>query len=204
VSLSPERALELARGFGLDEVPVPRYDDVPEGNAPSSTVGLVTFKKSIMLVDHLRTVAFHRYLHDSCVIDQTMDASQWSPKHSYSVMVRTDVPPPVNERITRATGIKPTQDDRDFFQWLANVVWEQWTIVGAVRMAPPLIFAGGDQYRRWSKREKVAGARPFMGVISKYEVGGPRATYGVITPHDMHIADDHRMVIKVEDTDTPE
>lgn len=203
--MTPERELELAREYGLDEVPVPRYDDVPAGNAPSSTAGLITFKKAIMLVDHLRTAAFHRYLSDSILIDQTMDSSVWSPQHSFSVMVRTDVPPPVNERITRATGIRATQDDRDFFMWLRDVVYQQWTILGAKKMAPPLIYAGGSHAWRFSKKLWADGARPFMGVIAKYDwtPGVFGATPGVIVPHDAHIADANRMMVRMEEGDTP-
>ena len=195
--MTPEREQELASEYGLDHTPELRYDDVPEGNKPFNTGGLVTFHKTLALVDTLRTAAFQRYIHDACAIDQTMDGRSWSREHSFATMIRTDVPPPVNQRITRATGIQPTKDDRDFFIWLANVVHEQWTILGAKRMAPPLIFCGGDHWRRWSKKERIAGAKPFMGVISKYEweVGVYGAEYGVIVPTGQKIADANKVVL---------
>jgi hypothetical protein len=198
--ISPEREKELAEAYGLDEVPTPRYEDLPDPNKPNSTSGLVSFHKALMLVDRLRTAGFHRYLHDSCAVDQTMDASVWSPEHSFAVQIRTDVPPPVNERITRATGIRPTKDDRDFFIWLANVVAEQWTVLGARKMAPPLIYCGGDHWNRWSKKERIAGAKPFMGVISKYQwnVGQYGAEYGVIVPVGQSIKDSNKVVIKAD------
>ena len=152
-----------------------------------------------MLIDQLRTAAFQKYVPDSCLVDQTMDASSWSPQRSFSIMVRTDVPPPVNERITRATGIRPTLDDRDYFIWLAQVVAEQWTVLGARKMAPPLIYCGGDHWKRWSKKERIAGAKPFMGVITKYDwtIGEYGAEYGAIVPTGQNISDSHKVVLKV-------
>lgn len=198
MNLSAEREQQLARDMGLDKAPTPRYSDIPKPN--QNIGGLITFRKSLMLVDQLRTAAFHKYLNDALFIDQTMDAAVWSAEQSFAVMCRTDVPPPVNERITRATGIRPTTDDRDYFQWLASCVLEQWTVLGAKKMAAPLIFAGGD--RKWKRdvKLKAAGAVPFMGVISKYERGPTLgANYGVIVPSGEKIDDDHRAVLVVDE-----
>ena len=195
--MTPERERELAAEYGLDKAPELRYDDVPEGNVPFNTGGLVLFHKTLALVDSLRTAAFQHYLSDKCVIDQTMDARSWSRQYSFSTMVRTDVPPPVNERITRATGIRPTLDDRDYFIWLRDKVSEFWTILGAKKMAPPLIYCGGDHWRRWSKKERIAGAKPFMGVIMKFDwtPGVYGAEYGVIVPSGQKIDDAHKVVL---------
>jgi hypothetical protein len=199
--VTPEREAELAAQYGLDEVPTPRYEDLPEPNKPFNTSGLVTFHKTLALVDRLRTAAFHRYIHDSCIIDQTMDASVWSPEHSFTAMIRTDVPLPVNERITRATGIQPTMDDRDYFMWLRDVVSEQWTVLGAKKMAPPLIYCGGDHWRRWSKKERLSGAKPFMGFIAKYDwtPGVYGAEYGLIVPTGQAIKPSNQVVLLADD-----
>lgn len=198
MNLSAEREQELARDMGLDKAPTPRYSDIPKPN--QNIGGLIQFRKALMLVDPLRTAAFHRYLNDSLFVDQTMDASVWSQEQSFAVMVRTDVPPPVNDPITRATGIRPTTDDQDYFRWLATCVLEQWTVLAARKMAPPLIFAGGGKHWRRDPKLKAAGAVPFMGVISKYERGPALgANYGVIVPSGEKIEDEHRAVLVVDD-----
>ena len=195
---------ELAEAFGLDRVPENRYEDLPTPNKPSSMAGLITFKKSLMLVDHLRTVASHRFLDDRMVIDQAMDAGFWSPEQSWAVCVRTDVPPPVNERITNATGIRATMNDPDYFRWLNSKLYETYQLVGALAMAPPLIWACGN--RRWLKDAKLraAGAVPLMGVIAKFKLGGTRANLGVIVPaaDKDSIDPQHRVVLDATDTTT--
>ncbi|HXU01446.1 MAG TPA: hypothetical protein VN903_10655, partial [Polyangia bacterium] len=71
MNLSAEREQQLARDMGLDKAPTPRYDDIPKPN--QNIGGLIQFRKSLMLVDTLRTAAFHKYLNDALFIDQTMD-----------------------------------------------------------------------------------------------------------------------------------
>src|SRR5215471_3656206 len=157
--------------------------------------GLITFKKSLMLVDALRTFAFERYLDDRMVIDQSMDASYWSPQQSWALQVPTDRPPPVNERITNATGIRGEIGDPNYFIWLNNKLYETYQLVGALAMARPLIWATGSwlgnpidwvtrpqhvlaNFRKaW--RYRAAGAGPLLGVIAKFKLGGPKANLGV-------------------------
>jgi hypothetical protein len=85
---------------------------------------------------------------------------------------------------------------------LASCVLEQWTVLGARKMAAPLIFAGGGRHWRRDPLLKAAGAVPFMGVISKYERGPALgANYGVIVPSGVQIDDDHRAVLVVDESD---
>lgn len=199
--ISPQRDQELAEAFGLDRVPENRYEDIPTPNRPTSMAGLITFKKTFMLVDRLRTAAFWRFLDDRMVIDQSMDASIWSRDMSWGVSVRTDVPPPVNERITRATGIKPTLDDPNYFIWLNNKLYETYQLEGAVAMAPPLIWAAGNKSWLRDPKKIAAGAVPMLGVIAKFKTGGPKANLGVIVPSKQKdsIDPEHRVVLAFDE-----
>lgn len=194
--ITEQREQELAEAFGLSKVPENRYDDIPKPNKPTSMAGLISFKKSLMLVDRLNTAAFHHYLDDRMVIDQSMDAGFWSPEQSWGVSVRTDVPPPVNERITNAIKIKPTTDKPNYFIWLNNKLYETYLLVGALAMAPPLVWLCGN--KRWLKDPKLraAGAVPLMGVCAKFKLGGSKANLGVLVPahQKQYIDPEHRIL----------
>jgi hypothetical protein len=190
---------QLAEAFGLDKIPENRYSDLPTPNRPTSMAGLIAFKKTFMLVDRLRTASFmHLVDNYPWVIDQGMDAGFWSPEQSWGICCRTDVPPPVNERISNSTDITETRDDQNYFIWLRDKTWEMYQLMGAVAMAPPLVWACGS--RKWLKNIKLRaeGAVPLMGIIAKFQLGGPKAQLGAIVPSAQKagIHPDHAVLVQ--------
>jgi hypothetical protein len=185
--MTPERALELAKQMGLDEVPKPRYHDLPVPNNPINVGRLVNFKKMVMLCnDTILTNSFWPYIPDCVVIDHMMDGRIYSGENCFATLIRTDIPPPVNETITRTTGIKPTMDFVNFLIWMGLVVKEHWTALHPRAMAPPLLCRGygGREYR------KSVGAHPFLGIAMKFDMRPPdgqtmkdvQPQYGALIP----------------------
>jgi hypothetical protein len=185
--VTPERQLEIAKSMGLSEVPKPRYHDLPVENNPINTGRLINFKKMVMLCnDTILTNSFWPYIPDCVVIDHQMDGRIYSGENCFATLIRTDVPPPVNDTITRNTGIKPTMDFVNFLIWMGLVLKEWWTVLKPRSMAPPLLCRGygGREYR------KSVGAHPFLGLAAKYDLRPPdgqtqadiRASYGALIP----------------------
>lgn len=198
--MKPERAQELAEQLGLSRPPAPRYDDLPMDNAEMGR--LVNFRKAIMLVDRILTSAFWPFIPDECVIDNMMDATSYSPGNCFCSMVRTDVPPPVNQKITRVTGMTKTLETRNFLLWMGIILKEHWTALRPRSMAPPLLFqTRGDP--------KVPGARPAIGLCMKFDLRPPDgssldeifANYGAIVPGGTKIKDGHRVLAVPEPED---
>lgn len=189
--------------MGLHKVPELRYDDVPDENVPLEKK--INLRKALMLVDRIQTAAFEFYIPDEIIIDQTMDATVYSEGRTFAELVRTDIPPPSNDRIARATsrpdlgpGVRPVLSDRDFMVWLSLVFKWYWTGLSARRAAPPLIFSGRGDRRKW-------GAKPFLGIIMKFDrtpadgrtVDDMVASVGVMVPpgQKADVKPDHRVIV---------
>lgn len=203
--MTPERAEQLAKQMGLDEVPKSRYTDLPPDNLPMGR--LVEFKKMVMLCsDSILTNSFWRYIPDCVVIDHMMDGSVYSGENCFATLIRTDIPPPVNEKITRVTGIRPTMDFENYLLWLGLILKEYWTAMKPRAMAPPLLCRGygGRLYRR------IPGAKPFVGMAMKFDLRPPdgltmrdvQPQYGCLLPGTtMNVKSDHLVLPKADPPD---
>lgn len=191
--MTPERERELATQLGLDAVPKLRYDQAPDEN--KKLEHLVNFKKALTLVDALRTAGFERFIPDDCYIDPGMDARSFSEGMSDAVLIRTDVPPPVdprnptNRKVARALGIPFRLDDQAYFHWLGIELRQHYRSYGARRMAAPFVFAGRGN-------RKIAGAKPFIGLIMKFARNSEDspANWGAIVPPGMTIKAANRVL----------
>jgi hypothetical protein len=188
--LSEERKQQLAEQMGLSAPPKPRYHDIPLENSPTNLQRFMNFRKMVMLCnDTILTNSFWPYIPDCVVIDHMMDGTVYSGENCFATLIRTDIPPPVNDNITRATGIKPTMDFVNFLIWMGLVVKEHWTALRPRAMAPPLLCRGygGKYYRR------MPGAHPFLGIAMKFDLRPPdgqtvrdiRPQYGALVPMNM-------------------
>ncbi len=180
--------------MGLSEVPKPRYADLPPDNLPLGQI--VNFKKMVMLCnDTILTNSFWPFIPDCVVIDHGMDGSVYSGDNCFASLIRTDIPPPVNAKITRVTGIQPTMDFRNFLIWMGLILKEHWTRLKPRAMAPPLLCrgTGGRAYKR------IPGARPFLGMAMKFDLRPPdgqtmadiQPEYGALIPVTSRLKPDH-------------
>ena len=115
---------ELAREFGLYEIPKPRVE-IPKANKPIPKWFKPNFFKALMLVDQIETWAFERFIPSVCIVDPSIDVRSLSDNREdhAAVLVRTDQPPPSNDLVWRATGVKPpghpdAMSKENFFRWL--------------------------------------------------------------------------------------
>lgn len=169
--LTEERKLEIAREMGLAEVPKPRYHDLPVENSPINQDRWMNFRKMVMLCnDTILTNSFWPHIPDCVVIDHQMDPYTYSGDNCWCIMIRTDVPPPVSEQVTRNTGIQPTMEFRNFLIWMGLELKHHWTVLKPRAMAPPLLCRGYPHSRK-SKRQW--GAHPFLGMAMKFDMRPP-------------------------------
>lgn len=185
--MTPERAQEMARELGLDAPPPPRYNDLP---TPNPTTELSPkLLKALQLVDQIETWAFEKFIPTHLEIDRNIDARvQGPPEYHFAVCVRTDMPPPSNPRIARATKIKPNDMGVDnFYRWLAVEIANMAKELGTVKLGPPLIFR--------TNGKKSKGIVPFVGAICKFDRTPPSgqtmesmmADVGVLVPAEMRV-----------------
>jgi hypothetical protein len=162
--LTPEKADVLARQMGLDQAPRPRLA-VPTPNKPIPAEFRPHFYKALMLVDQIESWAFERFIPDFCVIDTAIDARTFSPELSFAVVIRTDVPPPSNQKIMAATGIQADSNTAENqYRWLGIEVGRHYREIGAVAMGAPLV------YRTKGTRGKMKGLIvPQLGAIMKFD-----------------------------------
>lgn len=202
--MTPERALELARELGLDSVPKPRYSDLPEENPETPNHARPKFLKALQLVDQIETWAFERFIPDFCVIDHNIDAHvMGNPELHFAVCVRTDMPPPSNARIARATGIRVgSVDQGNFYQWLAVEVGNAYREIGAKKMGVPLIFSTlKDPKKSWSI--------PYLGAICKFDRTPPDgsrmddmvANRGLLIPWDTPVKKENAVLAVADVTE---
>jgi hypothetical protein len=184
--------------MGLDEVPVPRTA-VPEPNRPIPAWFKPKFYKALQLVDMIETYAFERFIPNHLVIDKTLDARSYGPDNSFAVCIRIDKPPPSNDQLWRATGIKPTwhpealQAD-NLYRWLGIEVARLYAEYGATAMAPPLVFR--TKGSRWNPL-----VVPILGAVCKFEIKVPAGltrediypNVGCLIPSGTYVKPEHRV-----------
>ena len=157
--MTPEERESIRKELGLDTLPAPR-GPVPQEHPPVSPGGLLNFHKALSCVDALSTAAFERFIPPSVVIDQSLSARTFHPFFSKAVSIRTDLPPPVDERITRLTGIPYERSDRAFFAWLAQELRILFEGHAPRASSPPLIF----------RTDGFEGTVPLMGFIVFFDM----------------------------------
>jgi hypothetical protein len=201
---------ELAREFGLDSVPQPRVS-VPQRTPPIPSWFKPKFFKALQLVDQIETWAFERFIPAGCVIDQSIDARILTDDielHA-AVLVRTDMPPPSNDLIWRATGVKPSghpeaMSTENFYRWLAIEVANEYRRIGARAMGVPLIF-------RTKGDPKNPVVVPYVGAICKFDRRPPDgrtradmvAGVGVLVPAETPLRDDHKVTVLMDEPKDP-
>ena len=144
---------ETLRKMGLSEAPKPRYDDLPAPVGQPDISKLVNFNKAKLLVDPLLTAKFTRFIPDAMIVDQSIDSLSFRADWCFCFHIPTDVPPPVNAKITRVTGIRPIIDDGNFMLWLGREIENMANVIGTFRIGPPHVFR----------------TREIMGVMVKYD-----------------------------------
>lgn len=188
--MTPDRKQELAEQMGLSAPPKPRYEDLPVENNPINQDRWMNFRKMVSLCnDSILTNSFWRFIPDRCVIDHTMDPYTYSGENCFAIMIRTDVPPPVNEAITRKTGIRPSLEFVNYLLWMGVELEHHWTALHPRAMAPPLLCRGYPH--RHGKRNW--GAHPFLGMAMKFDLRPPdgltvndvRPQYGALIPMNL-------------------
>lgn len=203
--MTPERERELAREMGLDAPPTPRTA-IPTANRPIPAWFKPKFYKALELVDMIETYAFERFIPNHLVIDKAMDARAYAPDNSFAVCIRIDKPPPSDDRIWRATGIKPTwhpealQAD-NLYRWLGIEVARLYTEYGATSMAPPLVFR--TKGSRWNPL-----IIPILGAVCKFEIKVPMGltredvypNIGALIPAGTMVAKDKLVLVAADNT----
>ena len=158
--MSPERREEVRRELGLDSLPVPRYEDMPEVSDAAWAMEKYNFQKALKCVDNLASAQFMgQYLMPSCIIDQSIDPHAFRRGWSQSSYIDAGVPIPVNKKITAATGITSDMNESNWYTWVAqNVAW-RFEESGARAMSPVLIWrtSGLRKHGRYVKGSKLLG-----------------------------------------------
>lgn len=194
---------EIAADLGLDELPPPRYADLPrEQPDPEEATEVMNFKKALALVDPVATAAFSRYIPDMIPVDQSLDSRSWSRGYSFAVRTPTDKPIRVNPKITAATGITGARNEKNWYMLIAQRMLQLYIEMGAYSMSPPLIY-------RTTVRDKRTNARPTVGAIFKFGRRPPdgmtlasiQASWGVI--HDATLDTKTRFAPVVEKVQNP-
>jgi hypothetical protein len=159
---------DLLKQLRITEAPKPRYDDLPEQVDQNDQIEkFVNYRKALELIDPLLTARFTRFIPDDIEIDQKLDARQYRHGMMFCPMVRTDVKPPVNSLITKTTGVTPSLDMDNMMRYVAVELRRQYSVVGALKMAPPLVFS-----TRGSKSKRIPA---LLGVICKFDTTPPDA-----------------------------
>jgi hypothetical protein len=191
---------ELAREFGLYELPKPRVD-VPKPNKPIPRWWKPSFLKALTLVDQIDTWAFERFIPSVCVIDPSIDVRSLTDnlEDHAAVLIRTDQPPPSNDLVWRATGVKPTGhpdsiSKENFLRWLGVEVANEYRRVGARKMGVPLVYSTqAPRFKPWIV--------PYIGAICRFDRTPPdgmrkedlTANIGVMVPTGTKVMESHRV-----------
>ena len=162
--MTVERKAEVAKELGLESIPKPRYDDLPEVHDVSAVQERWNFMKAIAFVDPLASATFMNYLPSRLAIDQSMNAREYRRGWSWCVHLDRSKPIPVNRKITAATGITSARNEKNWYTWLAQHILRVYTELGARAMAPVLVWRthGERRHGHWL-------AVPVLGVIFKLD-----------------------------------
>lgn len=160
-TMTPERQEEVAKALGMDSLPVPDYDDLPDVHDGEAARQAFNFKKAIACVDVLASHTFMgQFMPSTIPIDQAMDPRVFKRGWSQSVVIDTSRPIPVNAKITAVTGITRERKESNWYGWLAQNIQWAFTESGARAMSPVLIFRA-----RGEKRMGKWLSRPIIGAV---------------------------------------
>jgi hypothetical protein len=142
----PDWERKMAEGFGLDALPVPKYDDLPEGQDNAEAISeLVNFRKAVSIVDPIMSAAFWPYLSDALCLDQHMDTRTFKRGCSFAVVVPAFGAMPVNQKIAAATGVGFENNFKNRCIWMAQELLWHYRYFGARRISPPLVYLAGHE-----------------------------------------------------------
>lgn len=179
-SLNPARESEVLAELGLTELPKPRFEapkdlpKIPKEFRPK-------FWESMQLIDSLESAAFERFIPPECAVDLGIDPYVRDPELSFAILVRTDLPPPVDNRLAAAMGVgrwrDPSEWGRVRYAMLASDLRFQYEYLGASSMSRPLVFRAGAPRRaipgyhnRGRPRARTHWPIPFVGIHCKVVV----------------------------------
>jgi hypothetical protein len=146
--MTPERRLEVAAELGMDQIPIPRYEDLPEVTDAAWATEKYNFQKALQCVDAVASAAFMGYVERlGLPIDQAMDPRQFKRGWSQALQLDTSRPIPVNAKVTAATGITKTRCEANWYGWLALNI--KWTFdESGARAISPVLMARTEGIRR--------------------------------------------------------
>ena len=197
--MESDREAELAKAFGLDKAPALRRE--APGPAPSIPQRFrPKFYKALQLVDRLASVQFWKFIPDFLDVDQSESSDVYSEGNTFAILARTDIPPPVDERLWGPTRILPMSHPEcrareNFYRYLRLSLGNHARELGCYKIAPPLIFETiGDPANEL--------APPFIGLLVKFlrraadgqTLLDQLADIGVLVPKDVHRDMDHAVM----------
>jgi hypothetical protein len=168
--LTPERRAEVAKMLGLDGPITPRYDDLPKAMDPVDSAKRANHRKALKLLDSIASAAFMRYLPDRLQIDKTLDARVWRDGYSFAATTRTDMPLPVNQKITAATGITSFPCEKNWYNLLAQKIMLYYDYYGARGISPCLVFRSRGEKTKMGRYYGAAfNIAAMVGVLFKLD-----------------------------------
>ena len=157
--MTAERRDEVIRELGLQNLPNPRYDDLPKAHDVAAVQEKWNFMKAMTCVDVLASARFMNYLPNGIVVDQSMDPRSFKRGWTTALKLDTSQPIPVNNKITAATGIGHELNESNWYTWLAQHLWWHYQESGARAISPCLVFR-----TRGERRRRKWVAKPMLGV----------------------------------------
>ena len=145
--------------LGLDKLPEPRFE-VPHEIPKQGLGDLVSYRQAMAIHDPIETAAFHRYLDDWIVIDQSINTGSFDPESTRAVTIPWKREIPSNKRIFRSTGIGKEPNAHNHYLWMAQEVARHVTELGARAISPPWVF----------RTSGAEGTEALLGVIFKVDV----------------------------------
>jgi hypothetical protein len=194
-NMTAERRAEVAHELGLDTLPVPRYDNLPEVSDAAWAVEKFNFQKAIYCVDPLMSAKFMgQSFPPSIPIDQSIDPHVFKRGWSQSSWIDAAKPIPVNDKITAVTGITMYPNETNWFGWIALSLKWAFDESGARAMSPVLIYRTEGilkQVPGFRKRQRLGKLIGWIYTLDRTPKDGLRMedmvkNVGILHPSSMH------------------
>lgn len=142
--MTAEDRARVAAEFGMDSIPTPRYEDLPECEAGAYATEKFNFAKAMKCVNPIASAYFMgNFFPSSIPVDQSLDPHTFKRGWSQSAILNTKAKIPVNRKITAATGIGNglgANKEADWYGTLALQLKWIYTESGARACSPVLVF----------------------------------------------------------------
>jgi hypothetical protein len=149
--MTAERQAEVAKELGMDAIPKPRYDDLPNVRDAAWATEKWNFLKALAFEDPVASAAFMGYMEATGIpIDQSIDPRQFKRGWTQAAKLDMSEPIPVNDKITAATGITSTPCEANWYGWFAGQIKWIFDESGARAMSP-VIISRTTGIRRWGR-----------------------------------------------------